>query len=204
MSDYGNPNKGFIKFNRKKDSKIPSIILILSITLLIFGVVLYIHITFTNDKQEKENQVFVPPTIARNSENSSEGKKQATQVESISQYENNSQSECEVRVDDLPYWVVFHEGFRAGRLEMSTFEAEEDFQVTWNNNLICKGQIGKCNQYYYDKGDWTQIGTYGILTDKALDVVASNVDIYDANGVRIYEKSPILFQDIDFSHYSNN
>ena len=77
------------------------------------------------------------------------------------------------------YWVVFREGYRNSRLEMSSFDAEGDFEVVWNGNLIATSQKDKVTQYYYDSSKFEQIGTYGILSDNAEEIIASNVDIYD-------------------------
>lgn len=103
--------------------------------------------------------------------------------------------------DGMPYWVAFYEGYRSGRLEMSTFDATDGYKVTWNRNLKVANQSGKCNQYYYNGTEWIKIGTYGILTDYAMDIVASNVDIYDSSGNLIFEKTSSPFDSIDFSNY---
>lgn len=107
-----------------------------------------------------------------------------------------SSDECS---NEKTYWVVFHEGFRDGRLEMSTFNAEEGSIVIWNTNLVCNSQIGKCDQYYYNNGSWKKIGTYHILTDNALDIIASNASIYSSDGRLLYEKSPYCLEQYDFS-----
>ena len=101
--------------------------------------------------------------------------------------------------NEKTYWVVFHEGFRDGCLEMSMFKADEGSIVIWNTNLVCNSQIGKCDQYYYNNGSWEKIGTYHILTDNALNIIASNADIYSSDGRLLYEKSPYLFEQYDFS-----
>ena len=77
------------------------------------------------------------------------------------------------------YWVIFREGYRNSRLEMSSFDAEGDFEVVWNGNLTVTSQKDKVTQYYYDSSKFEQIGTYGILSDNAEEIIASNVDIYD-------------------------
>lgn len=92
-------------------------------------------------------------------------------------------------VDENQYWVIFKEGFRDGRIELSTFNASSDFSVIWDKKLICNNQEGMCNQYYYDNGEWIHIGTYNLLTDYALDVIASNVDICDSSNNIIINKS---------------
>lgn len=118
--------------------------------------------------------------------NANEGK---TDLESMGDELGNS-------ADSNSYYVIFYEGYRKGRLEMSTFEADEQCKIIWNKNLVCSSQIGKCNQYYYSNGNWISIGTYRILTDWALDIVTSNVDIYNSAGTLLKEKNNDNIQNI--------
>lgn len=97
-------------------------------------------------------------------------------------------SEIKNGVDDNPYWVIFNEGYRDGRIELSTFNAQSDPSVIWNTSMYCDTQNGDCNQYYYDNGEWIQIGTYNKLTDYATNVIASNVDICDSYGSIVIDK----------------
>lgn len=100
------------------------------------------------------------------------------------------------------YWVVFYEGFRNKRLEMSTFDSIGETYIVWNTSLKAMNQDGKCNQYYFDdNNEWKKIGTYSILTDYAVDIVASNVDIYNSNHELIYGKSD--YNNYDFAEYRN-
>lgn len=94
------------------------------------------------------------------------------------------------------YWIVFHEGYRDGRLEMTSFNAESGFKVVWNKNLVCDRQTGQCAQFAFDtnKSAFVKIGDYNIITDYAIDVVYSNVDIYDTNGNIVFKAT----------HKSNN
>ena len=94
------------------------------------------------------------------------------------------------------YWIVFHEGYRDGRLEMTSFNAESRFKVVWNKNLVCDRQTGQCAQFAFDtnKSAFVKIGDYNIITDYAIDVVYSNVDIYDTNGNIVFKAT----------HKSNN
>ena len=94
------------------------------------------------------------------------------------------------------YWIVFHEGYRDGRLEMTSFNAENGFKVVWNKNLVCDRQTGQCAQFAFDtnKSAFVKIGDYNIITDYAIDVVYSNVDIYDTNGNIVFKAT----------HKSNN
>ena len=102
MNDYRNPNKGFIKFKRKnKNTKITSAILLVSIALIMFGVVLYIYKSYTSGVQERIDSAFKPNINTKNSEDSIPDKRQETQFEYDTQNVNNSQTEIEVRVDDM-------------------------------------------------------------------------------------------------------
>ena len=86
------------------------------------------------------------------------------------------------------YWVVFNEGCRGNRLEMSTFDVEggtDSPYIVWNGNLLAKsntGSVSRSNQFSYTESEWIYDRNYGILSDKATKVFSSNVDVYDANG----------------------
>lgn len=80
------------------------------------------------------------------------------------------------------YWVVFKEGYRNNQIEMSSFDENGDFIVTWSKNLVCNNQKGKCNQYYLTNGKFEKVREYSILTDYATEIIASNFDIYDKDG----------------------
>lgn len=91
------------------------------------------------------------------------------------------------------YWVIFHEGYRNGRLEMSSFDSNGDFKVVWNRNLVCDNLLNKCTQYYYDEAEkaFKVIGTYRRLTDYAIDIVGSNVDIYSKEGDLLFKATSV-------------
>lgn len=95
------------------------------------------------------------------------------------------------------YWIVFKEGFRNSRIELSTCNisiGEEKAYIEWNKSLILRGAsaTGSYNQYKLsEKGSWEQIGTYGRLSDWATSVIASNLDIYDSHGTLILAKSSL-------------
>lgn len=105
--------------------------------------------------------------------------------------DNNSDT---LNYDDLSkqatlndYWVVFKEGYRNNQIEMSSFDVNGSFIVTWNKNLICNNQKGKCNQYYYKNGKFEKVREYDILTDYATEIIASNFNIYDKNGNIVFK-----------------
>ena len=95
---------------------------------------------------------------------------------------------------DDSYWVVFTEGYRDGRVEAASFSVSSGTpRLVWNKGISVAGATlkGQVKQYLLnDSGEWEQIGTYGVPTDWALEVVASNVPIYDANGAQA--KRPLL------------
>lgn len=92
------------------------------------------------------------------------------------------------KVSNNKYFVVFYEGFRNGRLEMSSFDASGDFRVIWNTGIDPSYYDGEICQYYFNSENvFEQIGTYGRITDYAEDIVASNVDIFDNNGNIVFK-----------------
>ncbi|MCL2124356.1 MAG: S-layer homology domain-containing protein [Oscillospiraceae bacterium] len=98
------------------------------------------------------------------------------------------------------YWIIFNEGYRNSRLEMTTFNIENtqmDPYIVWNRNLVLNVQSksSRCNQYFLnDSGEWEQIGTYGIISDWATGVIASNLNVYDGNGNLIIPASEYIYQ----------
>ena len=107
--------------------------------------------------------------------------------ESLPNYPFNGQS----------YWVVFREGYRNSRIEMSTCDISgnvADAYIKWDRNLILQNgsSSGSYHQYRLtEDGVWEQIGTYGKFTDYATSVIASNLDIYDSSGKLILAKSKL-------------
>ena len=90
--------------------------------------------------------------------------------------------------DGQTYWVIFKEGYRNSRVEMSTcnvLKGSGTPWILWNRNMTLQGASmeGRVNQYYLsDEYTWIEMNPYGIFTDWATEVIASNLDIYDANG----------------------
>lgn len=95
------------------------------------------------------------------------------------------------------YWIVFNEGFRKNRLEMSTFDVTEDateVRVVWNGSLRVRsdGVVSRSNQFHYTEDEWVYDRTYGILTDKATRILASNIDIYNSKNEVVFKASNSL------------
>ena len=92
---------------------------------------------------------------------------------------------------DKPYWVVFNEGYRDDRIEMSSFDAEYGFKVTWDKGVYCNTQKGNCTQYMYnaDTNEFEKIGEYNKLTDYATDIIGSNCEIFVADENRTIKPS---------------
>ncbi len=101
--------------------------------------------------------------------------------------------------DDYPatgqrYWVVFREGSRNDRIEMSTCDIvgnAENAWIEWDKGLYLrdgKSESGY-NQYCLDGDTWIQIGTYHLFSDHATSVIASNLDIYNASGELVLAKA---------------
>jgi|GEM_PF-5973066 len=92
------------------------------------------------------------------------------------------------------YWVIFKEGFRNDRIEMSTFDTElqeGSFHIIWDGNLLLNNDDGmsRCEQFSIVNNQWNKDREYGILTDWATEIIASNVDIYDGKGNLIKAKT---------------
>lgn len=92
------------------------------------------------------------------------------------------------------YWIVFNEGYRNSRVELSTIEptlTKEDLYIIWDRSLEISdsSESGKCKQYYLEDGEWVYMREYGRLSDWATDIIASNLDVYDGDGNLIMEAS---------------
>lgn len=108
-----------------------------------------------------------------------------------------------ISLSDLPafpengqrYWVIFTEGYRNSRVELTTCDISKNAEkawIKWNRNLTLQGAdcVGKYNQYYLnDYGEWEQIGTYNRFTDYATSVIVSNLDVKDIYGKVAVAKS---------------
>ncbi len=98
-------------------------------------------------------------------------------------------------VDGQSYWVIFKEGFRNDRIEMTTCNIELNSNaayICWDSSLDIKGAsvVGEYNQYKLnDNGEWEKIGSYSRFTDYATNVIASNLNIYNSSGDLIIPKS---------------
>ncbi len=93
------------------------------------------------------------------------------------------------------YWVLFNEGLRNDRFELSTFDVTDaagDVYIVWSSNLVAKsdgGTVSRSNQFHYTDTQWIYDRNYGVLSDKASTVFASNVNVYDASGNLLIEKT---------------
>lgn len=105
------------------------------------------------------------------------------------------ESNAEYPEKGLQYWIVFNEGYRSNRLEMSTFDVSEpssDVHIVWSKSLkaVCdSGNVSKANQFHYEGGEWLYDREYSILSDYATNVIASNVDVYDGDNNLIIKAS---------------
>lgn len=100
------------------------------------------------------------------------------------------------------YWVIFTEGNRGDRVEASTIDSSlspDSIYIIWDSGLYLNDTSGsdRCDQYCLEDNDeWTKIGDYSRLTDRATNVIASNLDIYDADGNLLIEGCP--YSEIDW------
>ncbi len=113
----------------------------------------------------------------------------------------------EVTVNDvpepIPYWVIFTEGYRGDRVELTVFYSPfplENTPIIWDYSLYLSKDIdGEYEQYYLDEDNsWAYFGPYGRFTDYASNIIASNLDITDVNGNVLLEKSP--YAEIDWNN----
>lgn len=94
------------------------------------------------------------------------------------------------------YWVIFTEGYRNDRVEASTFDSNipaEQLTIIWDSALEISDSSGSdgCDQYYLDNnGEWIYMGNYHRLTDKATNVLASNLNVVDRNGNVVVSRIP--------------
>jgi len=74
------------------------------------------------------------------------------------------------------HYIIFSEGFRSGRTEMSIFDTsinDPSTYIVWNKNLTLNNQneFQNCDQYYMDNGVWTKFITdYHVMSDWALSI----------------------------------
>lgn len=103
--------------------------------------------------------------------------------------ENTTQSDY---FDSTPfeqrYWVIFNEGYRNDRIEASAFDSTlpaDQLAIIWKSTLEINDPSGSdgCAQYYLDdNGEWIYMRNYHRLSNKATNVLASNLDVLDSNG----------------------
>jgi len=92
------------------------------------------------------------------------------------------------------YWVIFREGTRDNRIEMSSVNSSLDsaqLRIIWNGALYLNKGSSRVNQYYYDKKarKFIFMWDYNRFSDYATKVLASNLDVYGGSGKLIVKKS---------------
>ena len=114
--------------------------------------------------------------------------------------EENQMDSRQAKEDDAPgqreYWIVFREGWRDDRIEMSTVDSplpkDELFIVQRGTVLELNNQEGMstCSQYYLNEnGTWEYMREWEKLSHHARSIIASNLDVYDENGNLIVKAS---------------
>ena len=122
--------------------------------------------------------------------------------------QENQTEESIYKSDNQRYWIIFQEGTRNNRIEMSTVDSDvspENLSITWNGGLKLTdtGGMSRCNQYYLnEQGEWEFLWDYGTLSDCASNVIASNLDVYDGNGSLILNKCN--YDDVDWNALKND
>lgn len=95
---------------------------------------------------------------------------------------------------DQEYWIIFREGFRDNRIELSTVDSvidKEELSIIWDGglNLNITDGMSECDQYYLNSsGEWEYMREYSVLSNYATEVIASNLNVYDSEGNLIISK----------------
>jgi hypothetical protein len=95
------------------------------------------------------------------------------------------------------YYVIFAEGYRNDRLELTVFDMIEDGtsnHIVWNQNLKLNDHSkfisGSVSQYFASDGAWVKIlDGYPVISDYATEVYSSNLDVRDSNGNLVIDGS---------------
>ncbi|MBQ5320075.1 MAG: hypothetical protein J6K17_13370 [Oscillospiraceae bacterium] len=104
------------------------------------------------------------------------------------------------------YYIVFNEGSRNDRVELSVFDIDGDL----NDNYISWGGFGynlslhdhsvmtNCDQYYIENGEWTLfIEDYPRMSDTAHAVIESNLDVRKPDGSLVLAASGITLGKVE-------
>ncbi len=107
------------------------------------------------------------------------------------------------------YWIIFTEGSRNNRVEASAFDStlsEDSLYIVWADNchLDLNDYSGSDtgSQFYLDDSDqWASIGTYSRFSNHGINIIASNLDVYDENGNLVMEKCS--YEDVDWDYVNS-
>lgn len=126
-------------------------------------------------------------------------------------------TELPSKIPDYPktgqtYWVIFNEGWRDNRLEMSTVNIEgnaSEVYAIWtgyNNKLeiVCPSNsiVSSYNQYHYTSTSWVFDREHDVFSSHATLLLASNIDIYDVNGNLVLKASE--WPGLGYSNYNDS
>ena len=110
------------------------------------------------------------------------------------------------------YWVIFTEGYRNDRVEATAVDIDgtvaDRLYIVWNTSLEIDDIDDLTwdfpldyHQYYLDENDnWVEERIYHRFTDWATNIIASNLDIYDASHNKVFTK--IRYKDLDWTYLS--
>lgn len=119
-------------------------------------------------------------------------------LEGLEPVENVSLMDC--YTEETPfsgkYWVIYRNGNQNERIEATSVDSThtpemlcvilEDYELILNDD----NGIDNWNGYIFsDSGQWIENGHPWPLADKTRTIIASNLDVYDAEGNLILEKS---------------
>lgn len=119
--------------------------------------------------------VFVNETVNNESNDSEQ-----TQVDDKKGYTTEEVLQKAEAASDNQYWIVF---FGEGSLQMATFNALENFTVTWTSDreLVCDKLVGSSivKQWDSEKNTFTGNRARTDIAFRASEIVGSNCNIYD-------------------------
>lgn len=179
MNDYNNPNRGVKNFRRNSEKKVLKRILL---PVVVIGTGVTFAFSFMKKDNEDNSGEFTDTPVL------------------ISTYENETTSVTMTEnIMESIYWVIFEEGYRDNRIEMSKVNVPSDAKIIFDGERLRVDQDATCYQYYYDNkaNNWIEIGTYDVMTDFAHSILASNVNIYDEDGNVVFMKNCDAYTEFD-------
>lgn len=157
----------------------------------------------TDNVTEEEDSSAQDPIFGMEEKETGQNVGDETVEEEIEQNVGDGEEIAETTPFQQEYWVIFTEGYRNDRIEASTIDSTlpaDQLSIIWNSHLELNDTSGSdsCDQYYLDEnGEWVYRGSYHRLSDRATEVIASNLDVVDKDGNVIISGIPYSAIDWD-------